>query len=77
MLSLHRASRGDLLVGRLAELLAVPPDDPFVPDVVAVPTRGVERWLTQQLSMVLGTAPRRADGVCANIQFPFPAALIG
>ncbi|MCL2395621.1 MAG: exodeoxyribonuclease V subunit gamma, partial [Acidimicrobiaceae bacterium] len=77
MLSLHRASRGDLLVGRLADVLAVPPDDPFVRDVVAVPTRGVERWLTQQLSLTLGAAHGRVDGVCANIEFPFPATLIG
>jgi exodeoxyribonuclease V gamma subunit len=77
VLSLHRASRGDLLVGRLAEVLAAPPDDPFVPDVVAVPTRGVERWLTQQLSLALGATEQRSDGVCANVEFPFPAALIG
>ena len=41
-------------------------------EVVAVPTRGVERWLTQRLSAVLGASPGRADGVCANVEFPFP-----
>ena len=28
--------------------------DPFAPEVVAVPTRGIERWLTQRLSTRLG-----------------------
>ena len=46
-------------------------------EVVSVPTRGVERWLAQRLSMHLGAAPGRADGVCANFEFPFPGRLIG
>ena len=45
-------------------------------EVVAVPTRGVERWLTQRLSAVLGASPGRADGVCANVEFPFPGRLV-
>ncbi|PZR81401.1 MAG: exodeoxyribonuclease V subunit gamma, partial [Candidatus Aeolococcus gillhamiae] len=40
------------------------------------PTRGVERWLTQTLSATLGTSPGRADGVCANVEFPFPGAMV-
>jgi exodeoxyribonuclease V gamma subunit len=78
MLVVHRASRGDWLVAGLADLLATPAAaDPFTPEVVAVPTRGIERWLSQRLATVLGARTGRADGVCANIQFPFPAALIG
>jgi exodeoxyribonuclease V gamma subunit len=77
VLHLHRSSRGDLLVRRLAEELADAPQDPFAAEVIAVPTRGVERWLTQQLSNVLGASPGREDGVCANVDFPFPAALVG
>src|SRR5262245_39612674 len=45
-------------------------------EIVAVPTRGVERWLTQRLSAVLGASPGRADGVCANVEFPFPGRLV-
>src|SRR2546423_12818996 len=45
-------------------------------EIVAVPTRGVERWLTQRLSTVLGASPGRADGVSANIEFPFPGRLV-
>ena len=45
-------------------------------EVIAVPTRGVERWLTQRLSAVLGASPGRGDGVCANVEFPFPGRLV-
>ena len=78
MLHLHRADRADRLIGALAAVLAVPAEDPFAPEVVAVPTRGVERWLTQRLSAHLGVsgAAGRADGVCANVVFPTPRRLV-
>ena len=74
---LHRAERADGLVTALAEVLASPLDDPMQPEVISVPTRGVERWLTQQLSGHLGAAAARSDGVCANFDFPFPGRLVG
>jgi exodeoxyribonuclease V gamma subunit len=77
MLHLHRAERADRLSDALAEILSIPPADPFTPDVIAVPTRGMERWLTQRLSARLGASDGRGDGVCANIDFPFPGRLIG
>ena len=77
MLQLHRASRGDVLAQDLARVLRCPLGDPFAPEIVAVPTRGVERWLSQTLSSVLGAGPGRSDGVCANVEFPFPATLVG
>ena len=76
MLHVHRAERADRLADGLAETLLAPLDDPFEPDVVAVPTRGIERWLTQRLSTRLGTTGDRQDGVCANVEFPFPGRLI-
>ena len=36
----------------LAGVISAPLEDPLQPEVVAVPTRGVERWLTQRLSTV-------------------------
>jgi exodeoxyribonuclease V gamma subunit len=72
----HRAERADGLVDALADVVSSPLTDPFESEVVAVPTRGVERWLTQRLSAVLGTSPGRTDGVCANIEFPFPGRLV-
>ena len=52
---IHRSERADALVRGLAGLLATSPDDPFVPDLVAVPSKGVERWIAQSLSTTLGT----------------------
>jgi len=77
MLHLHRAERADALVAALGAVVVEPLDDPMAAEVVAVPTRGVERWLSQRLSTRLGATPGRGDGVCANIDFPYPAALVG
>jgi exodeoxyribonuclease V gamma subunit len=76
MLHIHRAERADRLADALADALLEPLGDPFAADVLAVPTRGIERWLTQRLSTRLGAAAGRADGVCANVEFPFPGRLI-
>lgn len=74
-LHIHRAERADALAAALAELLAVPLDDPFAAEIVAVPAKGVERWLTQRLSGVLGVTGA-GDGIAANIAFPAPGALV-
>ena len=76
MLHIHRAERADGLIEALGGLLADPPADPFAPEVIAVPTRGMERWLAQTLSARLGATPGRSDGICANVDFPFPRALV-
>ena len=73
---LHRCERTDGLVRTLAQVLRTAPADPFTPDVVAVPTRGIERFLAQELSQELGAQSGRSDGVCANVQFPSPAELV-
>src|SRR5262245_53427733 len=77
MLHIHRAERADALVTALGGLVVEPLDDPIAAEVVAVPTPGVERWLRQRLSTRLGTSAGRFDGVCANVDFPFPGTLIG
>ncbi|HMC39186.1 MAG TPA: exodeoxyribonuclease V subunit gamma [Acidimicrobiales bacterium] len=87
MLILHRSERADLLVDALGQLLAQPLDDPVTPEVVAVPTRGVERWITQRLARHLGSGrdpghapdpdPAVPGGICANVGFPFPGTLVG
>jgi exodeoxyribonuclease V gamma subunit len=61
----------------LGSVLSVPLADPLQAEVIVVPTRGIERWLTQQLSKVLGTSAGRADGACANVELPFPGKLLG
>src|SRR4051794_36503076 len=75
VLHVHRAERADRLAEALADVLVEPLDDPFVAEVVAVSSRGVERWLAQRLSHRLGAAAG-SDGVCANVAFPSPARLV-
>ncbi|MGH9153534.1 MAG: exodeoxyribonuclease V subunit gamma, partial [Acidimicrobiales bacterium] len=77
MLRIHRAERADRLVQALGSVLVSPLDDPFQVEIVAVPSRGVERWLSQRLSDRLGTSGAGGDGVCANVVFPFPGRLVG
>ncbi|GAA2588759.1 exodeoxyribonuclease V subunit gamma [Winogradskya consettensis] len=60
MLRLHRAERADHLAEALAALLRTPLPDPFAPEIISVPSRGVERWLAQRLSHHLGTTPPNA-----------------
>ena len=76
MLHVHRAERADALADALRALLSDPLPDPFAKEVVAVPTRGMERWLTQRMSWGLGASTNRADGVCANVDFPTPHQLV-
>lgn len=74
MLLIHRSERADALVAALGEALNAPAEDPFAPEIVAVPSRGVERWLAQQLSHVLGAV--NDDGVCANVVFPWYTSVL-
>ncbi len=76
-LHLHRAERTDLLADGLGALLADSLPDPFATELVLVPARGMERWLSQRLSHVLGRrTPGRGDGVCAGVRFRSPGSLI-
>jgi len=72
----HRGERSDLLAEGLADLLRMPLPDPFARELVIVPARGVERWLSQRLSHRLGHGEGREDGVCAGVEFASPASLV-
>lgn len=63
-----------LVEGLAAELLEPPPGAPdvFAQELVVVPARGVERWLSQRLSHRLGSV--EDDGVCAGVSFISPAS---
>jgi len=76
VLTLHRANVVDHLSTDLGWLLGVVSADPFKSDIVAVPSKGVERWIAQSLSMSLGAQIGEADGVCANVVFPSPGRLV-
>jgi len=83
-LHLHRALRADALADGLGRLLATPLPDPFARELVVVPARGMERWLSQRLSHVLGAggpgatggAGAAGDGVCAAVEFRSPGSLL-
>ena len=77
MLHIHRAERADGLVEALGALLSDPSPDALTREIIAVPTRGMERWLTQRMSERLGASAGRFDGVCANVAFPSPRRLLG
>ncbi|CPZ21896.1 Exodeoxyribonuclease V%2C gamma subunit (RecC) [Mycobacteroides abscessus] len=67
-LHLRRAERTDMLADGLARLLAEPAPDPFAEELVLVPAKGIERWLSQRLSDRLG--------VCGGVRFRSPRSLI-
>src|SRR3954452_17627398 len=74
-LHLHRAERTDLLADGLGQLLSTPLPDPFAEELIIVPAKGVERWLSQRLSHILGSGAGH-DGICAGISFRNPHSLI-
>lgn len=74
-LHVHRAEGTDALADGLGALLATPQPDPFAEELVVVPARGVERWLSQRLSHLLGRGTG-ADGICAGVSFRTPGSLI-
>ncbi len=80
MLHVHRSASADVLVAELGALLAAGVGDPFAAEVVAVPAKGVERWLAQRLSHVLGAGSEgtrtEGAGICANVVFRSPTRLL-
>ncbi|HEX2153740.1 MAG TPA: exodeoxyribonuclease V subunit gamma [Acidimicrobiia bacterium] len=73
---IHVAPHPDALVAMLCDQLANPVGDLFSTEMVVVPSRGIERWLTQQIAA--GMAERGAgDGICANVEFPSPRRVVG
>jgi exodeoxyribonuclease V gamma subunit len=75
VLHVHRAERTARLADGLAAVLETPLADPFASEVVAVPAKGVERWLAQRLSTVLG-AGSAGDGICSGVVFPSAGRLV-
>ncbi len=67
MLILHQSNRLELLAEALAEVLREPLASPLAPEIVAVQSNGMARWLRMRLADRLG--------VCANVDFPLPSSL--
>ncbi len=56
MFTVVRSNRLESLVDALAERLREPLSDPFEPDVLVVPSPGMERWLSMALAERMGVA---------------------
>ncbi len=75
-LRIHLTQHAGGIVSPLSERLGAAAADPFDAAVIGVPTRGVERWLSQELAQRLGARPGRHDGVTARVDFRFPGWIV-
>jgi exodeoxyribonuclease V gamma subunit len=66
--NLYSSNRLEILAGKLSELLKRDPLAPLEREVVVVQSRGMQRWLSLELARHLG--------ICANMWFPFPNAVV-
>ncbi|WP_369412389.1 exodeoxyribonuclease V subunit gamma [Geotalea toluenoxydans] len=62
------SNRMEVLVEELASVVKRPLASVFVPEIIVVQSKGMQRWLAMELAKNLG--------VWANAEFPFPNALI-
>ncbi|MCJ8502503.1 exodeoxyribonuclease V subunit gamma [Desulfatitalea alkaliphila] len=71
-LNIITSNRLEVLVAGLAGILATPPQDPgahpLQPEQVMVQSKGMQRWISMAVA--------RINGICANVAFPFPNALL-
>jgi exodeoxyribonuclease V gamma subunit len=62
------SNRMEVLLEYLVEVISAPLPSPFDKEVILVQSKGLERWLVQQLA--------RSRGIWANGSFPFPNAMM-
>src|SRR6186713_2440644 len=67
-MQVHRSHRMERLVDVLAEVVRAPVGDALEPETILIQSKGMERWLSNQLALRLG--------VFANARFPFPRGFI-
>jgi exodeoxyribonuclease V gamma subunit len=65
---LHASNRTEILLEEMAGVVSAPLRSPLESEVVVVQSKGIERWLAQQLS--------DRFGIWANCVFPFPNRVI-
>ncbi|MCX5847609.1 MAG: exodeoxyribonuclease V subunit gamma [Deltaproteobacteria bacterium] len=63
-LTLYTSNRMEILVKLLADVLKVPLNHPLASEIILVQSKGMERWLSMELS--------QRNGICANVRFPYP-----
>jgi exodeoxyribonuclease V gamma subunit len=75
LLTVYRSNRAEWLAQLLACQLRLSPPEPLDQVQVVVNTWPTSRWLGEQLALGLGDPDARcADGVAANLRFPFPGS---
>ena len=66
--NIYLSNRSEILVSELAHVVSSPPLPPLQKEIIVVQSKGMERWLVQQLGARFG--------IWANGAFPFPNAMI-
>ena len=69
--SVTAAQSAQQLLPLLAERLSAPLADPFLPDIVVVPTAGTRDWLIEQLGHLLDVNGK-GEAILTNVHFWFP-----
>ncbi len=69
MFILHNGNRIEILAQKLSEVMAGYEAPPLLPRTIVVNNPGMARWLSFKLASI--------DSICANVNFPMPAAFIG
>lgn len=64
----YTSNRLEILADHLAQILAEPVSSVLAPETIVVQSRGMERWISLEIS--------RRLGIFANGQFPFPNAFL-
>jgi exodeoxyribonuclease V gamma subunit len=67
-LQLHTSNRLEALFAELAEIVGQPSGHVFRKETIVVQSIGMGRWLSLRLA--------EAQGICANVEFPFPQKFI-
>ncbi|HDP24642.1 MAG TPA: exodeoxyribonuclease V subunit gamma [Deltaproteobacteria bacterium] len=62
------SNRLETLASELARVLRTPRASPLEPEIVVVQSTGMQRWISMKLASL--------NGICANMKFPFPNALL-
>lgn len=66
--NIYLSNRSEVLVSELEHVVSSPPLPPLQQEIIVVQSKGMERWLVQQLGARFG--------IWANGVFPFPNAMI-
>ena len=67
-LNIFTSNKLEILAAQLAQQLKTPVSDSLRPEIIVIQSAGMECWISQEIA--------RHNGICANIDFPFPNAFL-